>query len=342
MSRFENYINGIKHPEAFHGQFKTAGFFEGWYVKVASANKQDRIAIIPGIFKGLKQKDGSISDEAFIQVLDGASGKSWYHKFPAEEFYASSDTFEVRLGNNRFSRDGFSVSIPGLEGTVNFSTPLDPWPVTLASPGIMGWYGLVPFMECFHGVVSLGHQLNGTLKFALSENETSRQLSFDGGRGYIEKDWGKAFPNGYVWIHTNHIAKDSGASLVASVAIIPWLGGSFRGFIVGLKHGGRLYQFTTYNKTKEKLLEIDDRGVRWVLEGKDGRIELEATRERGGLLHAPLREAMHQRVEETLDAKLSIRHLDKSGAVLLESSADVVAMEVFGDLEKLLGLSLKN
>lgn len=337
MSQISNFIQGIKHPEAFHGKYKTAGFFEGWYVKVVSKDKSTRIALIPGIFKGLKQANGSVQDEAFIQVLDGASGQSWYHKFDAASFQSESSKFETRVGGNRFDSTGFDIDLPGLRGKISFTTKLDPWPVTASSPGIMGWYGMVPFMECFHGVVSLGHSLSGDLEITDDDGQ-KRMVSFDGGRGYIEKDWGKAFPKGYVWIHTNHIEKDESASLVASVAIIPWLGSSFRGFIVGLKHGGKLYRFTTYNRAKERELTIDDHGVSWALEGKDGRLEIKAVRQRGGLLHAPLREAMHQRVEETLDAKLTLRHLSPTGEVLLESNADVVAMEVFGDLEKLLGI----
>ena len=97
-------------------------------------------------------------------------------------------------------------------------------------------------------------------------------MSFDGGRGYLEKDWGRAFPAGYVWMHSNHLDADPSASLVASVALIPWLRGSFRGFIVGLKHHGRLYRWATYTKAREELLRIDDSHVHWVLTGEDGRL----------------------------------------------------------------------
>jgi hypothetical protein len=69
---------------------------------------------------------------------------------------------------------------------------------------------------------------------------------------------------------------------VASVAIIPWLRGSFRGSIVGLRHGGRLHRWTTYNRSRERSLTIDDDRVRWSMEGPDGRLELEAERVRGG------------------------------------------------------------
>lgn len=239
-------------------------------------------------------------------MLDGVAGRPWYHRFDLEEFAASDRRFEVRVGANTFDSEGVTLDLPQLRGRISYATPLQPWPVTLREPGIMGWYGLVPFMECFHGVVSFGHDLNGTLQV---EGE---QVAFGGG------------------------ATD--ASLVASVAIIPWLRGSFRGSIVGLRHGGRLHRWTTYNRSRERSLVIDDDRVRWSMEGPDGRLELEAERVRGGLLHAPLRTAMHQRVEETLDARVIIRHTDAAGRVLLEGVGACAGLEVFGDTARLLAL----
>ncbi|MFZ8981224.1 MAG: hypothetical protein ACO21N_05120, partial [Candidatus Nanopelagicales bacterium] len=70
------HVRGIRRPEAFHGRGVTNGFFEGWYVKLVDANQRARWAVIPGVFRG---RDGDdITDEAFVQVLDGATGRSWY------------------------------------------------------------------------------------------------------------------------------------------------------------------------------------------------------------------------------------------------------------------------
>ena len=165
-----------------------------------------------------------------------------------------------------------------------------------------------------------------------------KRQSFDHGRGYIEKDWGKAFPDGYIWLASNHIDSTPDASLIGSVAIIPWLGGAFRGFIVGLKHGGTLYRWTTYTKAKQLKLEVDDSHVRWALEGKDGLIELEAERVRGGLLKAPQRKAMLERVEETLDAKVHVKHTSPEGQVLLEGVAHATGLEIVGDIDRLIAL----
>lgn len=329
------WARGVRHPEASHGRGVRTGFFEGWYVKLVSADRSQRWAVIPGVFRGLAGDDGA-RDEAFVQVLDGLTGRSWYHSFPAAELAASDRSFDVTVGSNRFHAGGVSLDLDQLRGEVSFATPLQPWPVTLREPGIMGWYGLVPFMECFHGIVSFGHGLGGTLEVEGAE------VSFDGGRGYIEKDWGRAFPSGYVWLASNHIDTEAGeredASLIASVAIIPWLGRSFRGSIVGLRHSGRLHRWTTYNGSRQTRLAIDDTHVRWSVEGPDGMLDLDAERVRGGLLHAPLRTAMHQRVEETLDARVTLRHRDAGGRTLLEGVGECAGLEVFGDTRRLLAL----
>jgi hypothetical protein len=330
MVRPRAFIRGLRRPEAFHGEHVTRGFFEGWYVKLVSADHIQRWAVIPGIFRGLEQQGLPRRDEAFVQVLDGSTGRSWYHVYPVSEFHASSQAFDVSVGPNRFSAAGATLDLPQLAGRIQFESPMDPWPVTWRSPGIMGWYGLVPFMECYHGIVSFGHSLAGTL------DVEGRPASFDGGRGYLEKDWGQAFPAGYVWLHSNHIDADATASLVASVALIPWVRSTFRGFIVGLKHHGELYRWATYNRSHEESLEIDDTHIRWTMVGPDGRLQLSAERVRGGLLHAPLRSAMHERVEETMDGLISLRHEDLNGRVLLAGEGTSACMEVFGDIGRLL------
>ena len=322
------FFKGIFHPEAFHGHGRSKRYFEGWYVKVVSADQKTRWAVIPGVFLGL---DGGVN-EAFIQLLDGSTGRSWYHKFDTSEFSASADEFDVTLGKNHFSSKGLTLDLPELRGSISFESALDPWPVKPLSPGIMGWFGAVPYMECFHGIVSFRHDLAADLAVE------GKQVSFAGGRGYIEKDWGRAFPSGYVWLHSNHIDSDPDASLIGSVAIIPWIGRPFRGYIVGLKHSGKLHRWTTYNGAKEIELTITDTHVQWQLSSKDGLLTLSADRVRGGLLHAPIRTEMHQRVDETLDAVIHIKHTDRDGRVLLEGKALVGAMEVHGDLKRLLAI----
>ncbi len=194
----------------------------------------------------------------------------------------------------------------------------------------MGWYAWMPFMECYHGVVSFGHGLSGTVEL------DGTQWDFTGGRGYIEKDWGQAFPDGYVWMHTNHFA-DPTTSLMASVAIIPWLRGSFQGLLIGLRHAGRLYRFASYTGAKVKELRIDDEHVWLTAAGRDGsRLEIKATRPGGAFLHAPIRTEMHKRVEETLDSTIQLRLFDAHGTALIDDVGTSSGLEVHGNTDRLI------
>ena len=49
------------------------------------------------------------------------------------------------------------------------------WPVTLASPGVMGPYSFAPFMECNHGILSMDHCLSGALTFETLDAAYKRQ-----------------------------------------------------------------------------------------------------------------------------------------------------------------------
>lgn len=325
-----DYIQAALHPERFHGFGKQPPFFEGWYYKLVNAAEEYRFAIIPGVFLSANPSE----EHAFVQVLDGLTGHATYHTYPMRKFWAARDRFDVRIGPNRFTSDYVALDIATPErtivGTVRF-IDTKPWPVTMASPGIMGWYGWLPFMETYHGVVSLDHELRGTLEIDDS------QIDFSDGRGYIEKDWGKSFPSAYIWIQTNHFDAP-GTSLTASAAVVPWGQSAYRGFIVGLWHTGKLYRFATYTGAKETRLEVEDDCLRWALADQRYRLEIRAQRASGGLLHAPTRTEMHRRVNETMQAMVTARLCTMDGEVLFEGAGRNAGMEVHGDLDRLLAM----
>jgi hypothetical protein len=326
------FLRGLLHPERYHGFGRDRGpFFEGWYYKLIDASARERYAVIPGIFRG--ERPGE--DHAFVQVLDGMSGRSSYHRYPVEAFEADEHAFSVRVDRSRFDAHSISLAVGGpersVQGELRFSGQC-PWPVRLTSPGIMGWYAWVPLMECYHGVVSLDHSIHGTL------HVDGRPVAFDDGRGYIEKDWGKAFPSAYVWLQTNHFDVP-GTSVTASVAMIPWVRRRFRGFIAGLWHAGTLHRFATYTGARIETLRIDDAQVTWSIRDRTKRLELRASRATGGLLHSPVRTQMHKRVDETLRSRVETRlcALEPRGErVIFEGVGESAGLEVHGDLDALL------
>ena len=320
----------LLHPERYHGHRRRPPYFEGWYFKLVDASEVARYAVIPGIFLS----DDPARHHAFVQVLDGATGAASYHRYPAEAFTAARRDFEVGIGPNRFSSRGLHLDIDDEQRRVTADVrlgPLDPWPVHPWSPGVMGPYALAPRMECNHGVLSFDHRLEGHLTL------DGARIDLTGGRGYLEKDWGAAFPAGYVWMQSNHFATP-GTSMVASIAIVPWIRSAFPGFLIGLRHAGVLHRFATYTGARTEALRITDDRVDWTVSDRHRRLEVRAHRAAAGLLLGPTREHMESRVGETMQAEISVRLTHRRTGRVLQGTGRNAGLEVHGDLDRLLAL----
>jgi len=156
------------------------GFFEGYYVKCCGDG--GTAAFIFGRQAYKREKS------AFVQVIT-ADG-SHYAEFDYNGFFAARRGFEVRVGKNYAEKSGLflDIDLPDLKvcGEVKFGafSPL--------RYDAMGPFKLLPFMECCHKVVSMSHGLSGQISI------NGRVYNFDGGRGYIEGDHGKSFPQKYL------------------------------------------------------------------------------------------------------------------------------------------------
>jgi len=306
----------------YHGWGRTRRYFEGWYFKLVSADETTALAVIPGI-----SMDAQGKRHAFVQVMDGKACTATYHRFDASDFQPSARRFEVQLGPNFFSAEKIALDLPGLSGEIQFHNPT-PWPKMFGAPGIMGWYSFVPFMECFHGVVSLHHGLEGTLRLG------DRPVDLSGGRGYIEKDWGRSFPRAYVWMQTNHFDAHDRASMIASVAHIPWLTGHFIGFISGFWLDGRLFRFATYTGAR-KHLQLGADSVTLVFKNPRTELRLHAMQAPGTALVSPISGEMTGKINESLQATVHAELLE-NGRRIFEGTARTAGLEVAGAVEVLL------
>jgi len=126
--------------------------------------------------------------------------------------------------------------------------------------------------------------------------------------------------------------------LTASIAIIPWLGSVFPGFIVGLWHDGQLYRFATYTGAHTNVLDISANQVHWEVSNRNYSLEMIASRAEGGLLIAPTPSGMDRRIAETLDARVAVR-LSRRGPggneIIFEDEGRNAGLEAVGDLERL-------
>ena len=328
-----NWLKGIHHPEAYHGINSATPFFEGWYHKIVTKSGHP-FAIIPGIYRSAKVEN----DFPFIMIFDGQSGDVYFERFNTKDFSAKTDMYNVSIGENRFSINGLDLKIKSdnlsVNGLLRFSKNY-PWPVNLAEPGCMGWYGYMPFMECYHGILSMHHTISGELIY------NDKTIDFNEGIGYTEKDWGKNFPDSWIWIQANHFKKNK-ISISASIARIPFLGTQFAGFIVGLLVEDKLYRLTTYRTAKTAMLKHDGNAIEWIVKQKHLTLSIYIELgNKAGILFAPDENDMIEKVPEYLDSKVSIKLKDKNKTII-EDESNLAANEVIGDIDTLLLLANKH
>lgn len=306
----------------FQGQNKKRRYFEGWYFKCISADRKHAIAIIPGM-----AIDPQGKKQAFIQVINAVTGKTWYHHFPYSEFIALSERFDVEIDNNAFNAEGLSLNVDTDEGIIKGRLTFEnshPFPSGKKNPGIMGPFGVLPFMECYHAIIHLYHEINGEIEL------DGEILNFTGGVGYIEKDYGRSFPRTYLWLQASHFNLNN-ASFVFSRARIPFLGMEFPGFFAYLTDFKEInLRFATYNHSKLVEWEVDqEKGTcAGKLTGPAGQLDFKARMAGGGKLRAPVDGFMDREIVESITAEVWVRLANHQGDVLFEGISSEAGMEI--------------
>jgi len=308
----------IFNPEIFQGNLKSKNYFEGWYFKHVSHNLDNVYSFIPGISLNPN------NPHAFIQIINGLTGKTHYIEYPISSFSFDKSTFRVTIGDSVFTSDFMHLNIDSQQivakGMLHYSNGVK-YPRSTFSPGIMDWYSFVPFMECKHGVVSVSHRIEGSLQI------NSENINFSGGKGYIEKDWGKSFPESWIWLQSNTFAK-SDACIMISIAKIPWLGHYFTGFLGFLYFNGTFYPFSTYNKSQITALNFTDEMLTLSFKSKHQHLKISAALKKTGILLAPEAGVMSRRIKESVDSEFEVRLTDNKGNELFHDTASRAGLEV--------------
>jgi len=299
-------------------------YFEGWYFKHVTSDLRSSICIIPGITKN------RYDTHAFIQSIINTytdlkpRHETHYHKFSAGEFNYSDKPFSLKIGKNAFSIDSMELDLSdedySLHGKINFSE-FTKIKTSILFPNIMGYFAYLPFMECYHGVISMSHNLNGHLVL------DKEFIDFNSGKGYIEKDWGTSFPKEYVWFQSNNF-KDSDASIMCSIAHIPFLGTSFQGFICNISLNCHEYRFATYNRSKLLKFNCTSKSADVVLARGSLMLEAHAETYDEGILKAPRNGAMNTTVKEGLNGVVHIKLTQKPGIILFEGMGNPCGIEL--------------
>ena len=319
-----NRIRAFFNPEQFQGWGKKRSYFEGWYYKIINASETKAFAVIPG----LTIDDGG-KRKAFIQLLDGRKKTSEYFTYDGNKFIPRSGKLDISIDTNRFREDSLELDLPNVKGKLSFVGNI-PWPKPIYSPGIMGPFAFVPFMECYHGIVSMDHSIEGEL------NVHGEKIDFTDGKGYIEKDWGRSFPSAYVWMQSNHF-NQSEISIKASVAKIPWIRNSFVGFIAGIWLKDHLIRFTTYNRSRLRKCQISRDMVELALENQTYTLDILAHRDHATELASPILGAMDGRIEESMTSTIEVTLFNKkTKKTVFAGIGKNAGLEVAGKIEEII------
>lgn len=303
-------------PEAFQGGNAKPPYFEGWYF--CFRNGGEAVAVLPGVCLGP-------DSHAFIQWLDARAGRFVYERFPLSAFRYSLGRFRVKVGQNVFSQDGVHLRLPELTGDLRFRSRV---PFSRSGPhtGEMGPTAFLPGLQCRHGVVNTTGELSGSLQSG------RHAIPFDGGRGYVEKDWGSAFPHAYLWTQA-HFGE---VSFMLSLADIPLPGGSATGALAFLYGPGLRRRFATYSGFFLKAICTSADGA-WHLEFASPcqRLYLRLRTQNGLPLRAPSEHGMDRVIREDLFASLRVRLVSASGRTLFAGQSEEAGAELVGDLSSL-------
>jgi tocopherol cyclase len=230
------------NPDLFHGENKERNFFEGWYFKLVDPNNSTVLSFIPGMTTFNES-------HCFIQFLQGNNPEFDYVKFDKNDFYFNKSKFEIKLRENLFSLENIHLDFVSkgkhIRGNLKLKNEVN-WPDSIINPGSMGFYNYLTFMQCYSQVCSMNSYIEGTIFI------DEEAIDFTGGKAYIEKNWGKAFPYSYVWTQCNNFSEE-GIALTCSLGHIPFPVSSFTGFLIGLYINKSFYKFTTINHSKLKI-----------------------------------------------------------------------------------------
>ncbi|WFA10047.1 tocopherol cyclase family protein [Tissierella sp. Yu-01] len=317
------YINYKDDPLKYYGEKKKDNYFEGWYFKHVSSDLKNIISVIPGISKNLNDPHSFIQTIIYTENNGKKSLTTNYHRFSYKDFKYRKDPFSLQIDRNIFKREVMILDLFGeyytLQGRVKYTDFTD-IKRNICSPNAMGYFAYIPNMECYHDIVSMNHSLKGSLYL------NYKLVDFNKGKGYIEKDWGTSFPKDYIWIQSNNF-EVSDASIMCSIAHIPFLNTFFRGFICNFIFNGKEFRFATYNRSKITKEKVIDNKVEITIEKDNLKLEIKAEISNRGKLKAPKNGVMDIVIKEGLSGLIDVR-LSRKSEILFQGHGNPCSIEV--------------
>ncbi len=294
---------------------KKRNYFEGWYFREQS--EALTMAFIPALHY---DEEGRMTGS--LQVV--FPEKSWFIAYDHPVNMNLPDSLFVVLGKNVFTEACIHLDIdePGLsiKGDIYFDRePAAKFRVMgpMGLPGVSGLLQSSGLLPCGHKIWAMEQELSGELEI------NGNIFSFDGGKGYMEADYGKTFPKTYFWSHCNWFGEKSLRITCAGVEL-PFAGnrGMLMGCFVCIDQDGYKVKLATYRGARVEEISPNTFRIRqgkyvfegWKMEGKPVKLQ------------APLGSAMSESTEEYLECTVRYK-LSHNGETIFDEISQRAAYE---------------
>lgn len=258
--------------------------FEGVYYRINKNNIN--LVIIAGVnnFK----KDA----HAFIQIIDTVNLESKYYRFNIEEYVKNEKFFKV--GESSFGKNFLELNLKEYKGKLKFSEL-----GKLEKSSIMGCFENFKIMPCKHYIFFLSGNVKGKISCE------GQEINLDGAVAYMEGDFGKHFPNKYIWLQSNKGSRVEEESVITG-AFAKILGKIF--FYLIFNIDGKIYRLATYDLGKVEKLYKDGDKIYILLTQKNITVSMVVTKgEYSYELKYPKKGIMTDGIEEMLDGHIKFK-----------------------------------
>lgn len=301
---------------------KTKKGFMSWYYNFIDAQKENLLEISIG----KTQEEGN--SEYYLSIASNQKAFSKEIKLSGERVKWEKDG--MHYDSCSFDQNGIALDLEDeayhIKGSLSFTenrgTNRSKW-----QTGVMGPFKYWPFLNSYHDVTSLAHQLSGSITI---NNET---IDFTGGKGYMEKEWGKQYPKIWVWAQCNHF-KEHDIALMVGVARMPFLWEYYTSFSVPVYYKGSLEVFSNYNGGQIAKLYRYKGYIHLIITQKSKVLDLKIYGEDEAELVSSYNSHMIRDVYQCQMAKMEIKIM-QSNHIILEDVGYCCNIEIGGNTSKL-------
>ena len=312
----------VFNPAIFQGEWKTKNYYEEWFFKLSDASEENTFIFIPGVSLGKKADDF----HTYVQIIDVNAQQQYFLKYTIKDSIYSSESFNIKIGENIFSEHGLTLKNDVVKGRINFRT-ISKWPASPIGRHTMGLFDFFPFLPTRYAIYSMNLSLAGSITI------NGRTIDFSNGKGYIEKSWGKRFPTTLVWSQCSHFDRPN-TSFSLSLSKTPFFFSGFKMFSCCFFFEGRHYSFNSRNGAK--IIKFEPKGNFIEASFSKNHILFEITIEKNdaGLIPAAEEKQTGRLTHIGMKSKVYVK-LYKNSKLLFSGQGTNCAVEIEGDVTKL-------